>query len=59
MDRTVGIYDLSALLDEGISSVPLVATKATIGTEKLSAQVLQGSDFSTTRATCASRATDT
>jgi len=42
MDRTVGVYDLSALLDQGISNVPLVATKATIATEKLSAQVLQG-----------------
>ena len=42
MDRTVSAYDLSSLLDEGIANVPLIVTKSTIGTEKLSAQVLQG-----------------
>ena len=42
MDRTVSVFDLSTLLDDGIANVPLVATKTTIGTEKLSAQVLQG-----------------
>jgi YVTN family beta-propeller protein len=42
MDRTVGVYDLSPLLDEGISNVPLLATRGTIGTEQLGAQVLQG-----------------
>ena len=42
MDRTIGVFDLSTLLSEGIANVPLVATKSTIATEKLAAQVLQG-----------------
>lgn len=42
MDRTVGVYDLAKLLDEGIADVPLVATVPAIGTEKLAAQVLLG-----------------
>ena len=42
MDRTVSVFDLSHLLDEGIADVPLVATRSTVGTEKLSAQVLHG-----------------
>jgi YVTN family beta-propeller protein len=42
MDRTVGVYDLSQLLDEGIANVPLVATVPAVGTEKLGAQVLLG-----------------
>ena len=45
MDRTVGIYDLSTLLDAGIADVPLVATIPAIGTEKLTAQVLKGKQF--------------
>jgi mono/diheme cytochrome c family protein len=42
MDRTVGIFDLSTLLSEGIANVPLVATLPMIATERLNAQVLQG-----------------
>jgi len=42
MDRTVGIYDISTLLSEGIANVPLVATRQSISSEQLSAQVLQG-----------------
>ena len=42
LDRTVGVYDLSSLLDEGIANVPLIATVTAIGAEKLGAQVLQG-----------------
>jgi YVTN family beta-propeller protein len=42
MDRTVGVYDLAALLDEGISNVPLLATLQAISSERLTAQVLKG-----------------
>ena len=42
MDRTISVFDISTLLDEGIADVPLVATRSTINTDKLSAQVLQG-----------------
>jgi YVTN family beta-propeller protein len=42
MDRTVSVFDISLLIDEGIADVPLVVTRSTIGTEKLSAQVLLG-----------------
>jgi mono/diheme cytochrome c family protein len=42
LDRTVGIYDLRELLEEGITSLPLVATRVAHGGEKLSAQVLLG-----------------
>jgi YVTN family beta-propeller protein len=42
MDRTVSVFDISTLLDAGIANVPLIATLSTVGTEKLSAQVLRG-----------------
>ena len=42
MDRTISVFDISTLLDEGNADVPLVATRSTINTDKLSAQVLQG-----------------
>jgi YVTN family beta-propeller protein len=42
MDRTVSVFDISTLLAEGITTVPLIATLSTIGTEKLSAQILLG-----------------
>ena len=42
MDRSISIFDLSNLLDEGIANVPLVATKSTVGSEKMSGQVLLG-----------------
>jgi mono/diheme cytochrome c family protein len=42
MDRTVGVYDASTLLAEGIANVPLVATLATVASERLGAQVLLG-----------------
>jgi len=45
MDRTVGVYDLSELLTEGIAAPPLLSTWSSITTEKLSAQVLQGKQF--------------
>ena len=42
MDRTVGVYDLSELMTDGIANVPLLASKISHGGEKLSAAVLQG-----------------
>jgi YVTN family beta-propeller protein len=42
MDRTVGVYDLSKLIDRGQAQVPLIATLQTVGTEKLAANVLKG-----------------
>ena len=45
MDRSVSVFDISTLLTEGIANVPLVATLSTVGTEKLSPQVLKGKQF--------------
>jgi YVTN family beta-propeller protein len=42
MDRTISVFDLSELMDDGIADTPLVATRTTIATERLGAQVLQG-----------------
>ena len=42
MDRTVGVYDLTALVDEGQWNVPLLATLQSVATEKLSPTVLAG-----------------
>jgi YVTN family beta-propeller protein len=42
LDRTVGVYDLSELLTEGIANVPRLTTKTSHDGEKLSAEVLQG-----------------
>jgi YVTN family beta-propeller protein len=42
MDRSVSVFDLSTLMDEGIADTPLVATRSTIDIERLGAQVLQG-----------------
>lgn len=45
MDRTVGVFDLQPLLQNGVSDVPAVATVRAIATEKLTAQVLKGKQF--------------
>lgn len=42
MDRTIGVYDLTALIDEGQWNVPLIATLQSVTTEKLSPTVLAG-----------------
>jgi YVTN family beta-propeller protein len=42
MDRTLGVYDLSRLIQLGESNVPTIATLPTVATERLSAQVLNG-----------------
>jgi YVTN family beta-propeller protein len=45
MDRTVGVYDVSRLLNLGESNIPAVATLPAVSTEALSAQVLKGKQF--------------
>jgi YVTN family beta-propeller protein len=42
MDRTVSVFDLTALLEEGRHDVPQIATLGSVGTEKLSGNVLLG-----------------
>ena len=42
LDRTVSVYDLGELLEDGIANLPLVATRTSHGGEKLTAEVLQG-----------------
>jgi large repetitive protein len=42
MDRTVNVYDLSALQDTGQWTAPLLASRTTITTERLAANVLLG-----------------
>ncbi len=45
MDRSVGVYDLTRLVRYGESVLPLTATMASVGTEKLAANVLKGKQF--------------
>ena len=45
MDRTVGVFDLSRLVDRGESNVSPLATLSAVATEALSAQVLKGKQF--------------
>jgi YVTN family beta-propeller protein len=45
MDRTVGVFDLTKLLNLGESNMPAVATLASVSTELLGAQVLKGKQF--------------
>ncbi|HZF24863.1 MAG TPA: galactose oxidase-like domain-containing protein, partial [Steroidobacteraceae bacterium] len=42
MERTVGVFDLTRLVNFGESNVPALATLHPVATEKLSAQVLKG-----------------
>ena len=42
MDRTLGVFDLTRLIQFGELSVPLITPAAAIGTEKLAADVLTG-----------------
>jgi YVTN family beta-propeller protein len=42
MSRSLGVYDLSPLVNSGLTSVPLVATLSTTAADPLSAQVLKG-----------------
>ncbi|MEJ8856025.1 PA14 domain-containing protein [Variovorax robiniae] len=45
MDRSIGVYDLTRLLQYGESTANLAATWTTAGTERLSAEVLRGKQF--------------
>ncbi|MCL4696797.1 MAG: discoidin domain-containing protein, partial [Burkholderiaceae bacterium] len=45
MDRTVGVYDLTRLVNFGEATLPLVATMVSVGTERLAANVLRGKQF--------------
>ena len=42
MDRSLGVFDLTPLLQQGLASVTPLATLATVASEKLSATVLTG-----------------
>ena len=45
MDRTVGVFDLTRLLNLGESNVPSLATLNAVAGESLTAQVLKGKQF--------------
>ena len=45
MDRTVGVFDLTRLINFGETNVPALATLQAVTTEKLTAQVLKGKQF--------------
>jgi large repetitive protein len=45
MDRTVSVFDLTKLIDEGQWDVPLLATLETVTTEALDATILKGKQF--------------
>jgi YVTN family beta-propeller protein len=45
MDRTVSVFDLTPLLQNGATNVPLLATMNAVTTEKLTATVLKGKQF--------------
>jgi YVTN family beta-propeller protein len=45
MDRSVGVHDLTRLLNLGESNVPLLATLPAVTSEALTAQVLRGKQF--------------
>jgi YVTN family beta-propeller protein len=42
LDRSIGVYDLSPLVDLGQTRLPLLSTLGSVAVEKLSAQVLRG-----------------
>ena len=45
MDRTVGVFDLSRLVNLGETNIPVIGTLQAVATEKLTAQVLKGKQF--------------
>ncbi len=45
MDRTVGVFDLRPLLQNGATNMPLLASVNAVATEKLTATVLKGKQF--------------
>ncbi len=42
MDRTIRVFDISPLINEGKTSIPVSSTVVSVASEKLSAQVLNG-----------------
>jgi mono/diheme cytochrome c family protein len=45
MDRTIGVHDLTPLIQQGLSSATPLATLNAVASEKLSATVLKGKQF--------------
>jgi YVTN family beta-propeller protein len=45
MDRTIGVYDLTPLIQQGLATATPLATLNAVGTEKLTATVLRGKQF--------------
>jgi YVTN family beta-propeller protein len=45
MDRSVGVFDLRPLRNQGLASVPAIATLNSVASERLSATVLRGKQF--------------
>ena len=45
MDRSVTVLDISKVVNEGALTAPTLATLASVGVEKLTAQVLRGKQF--------------
>ena len=45
MDRTIGVFDLSPLIQQGLAAATPVATLNAVASEKLSATVLKGKQF--------------
>ncbi|HEY6514451.1 MAG TPA: PA14 domain-containing protein [Burkholderiaceae bacterium] len=45
MDRTIGVFDLTPLIEQGLASAAPLATLASVGTERLAANVLRGKQF--------------
>ena len=59
MDRTVDVFDLAKLVDEGLWQAPLLGTLQSVATEKLSRRCCAASSSSTTHATLGWPARDT
>ncbi len=45
MDRTIGVFDLAPMIEQGLATAKPLATLNSVGTEKLSATVLRGKQF--------------
>jgi cytochrome c peroxidase len=45
MDRTIGVFDLTPLIQQGLASATPLATLASVATERLAATVLRGKQF--------------
>jgi YVTN family beta-propeller protein len=45
MDRTIGVFDLRPMIEQGLATATPLATLNAVGTEKLTATVLRGKQF--------------